>query len=180
MQTHHQISANAGDEWVTEFERPYARYLLGVAVVAFASVALALGLQHFADMQPCAWCTFQRLLYLVVGVLALAAWLSSGRASAARAISGVGAVAGLGGLAAALYQQFVAAQTADCSLGFADRVVMGMGLDRAMPWMFETRALCDEANLPLFGVPFALWSAMLFAGLTVVLAIVAFSRGPLK
>jgi len=174
------LNEDSGDDWVGDIDRPYARYLLWSGLAAFAAVAIAVGLQFYADMQPCAWCTFQRLLYLIVGAMALLAWSLSESPAAARVVAVVPLLAALGGLAAALYHQFVAADAASCALTFADRVISTLGLDRQLPWLFEARALCDEANVPLLGLPFAIWSAILFAMLATLLSITVFSRGSLK
>ena len=49
-----------------------------VAALAFGGVAAALVSQHVYDMQPCAWCVLQRLVFIVIGLVALAglAWRS--------------------------------------------------------------------------------------------------------
>lgn len=174
------LNEDSGEDWLNDIDRPYARYLLWSGLAAFAAVGLAVGLQFYADMQPCAWCTFQRLLYLIVGAMALLAWSLSESPAAARVVSVVPLLAALGGLAAALYHQFVAADSASCALTFADKVISTLGLDQQLPWLFEARALCDEANVPLLGLPFAIWSAILFAMLATMLAITVFSRGNLK
>lgn len=174
------LNDDSTEDWVSDIDRPYARYLLWSGLAAFGAVALAVGLQFYADMQPCAWCTFQRLLYIVIGAMALLAWSLSESPAAARVVAVVPLLAALGGLAAALYHQFVAADSASCALTFADRVLSTLGLDRQLPWLFEARALCDEANVPLLGLPFAIWSAILFAMLATLLTITVFSRGSLK
>lgn len=174
------MNEDTGDDWVSDIDRPYANYLLWTGLIAFAAVVLAVGLQFYADMQPCAWCTLQRLLYLVIGAMALLAWALADSPAAARVVSVVPLFAALGGLAAALYQQFVAAESNSCDLTFADRVISTLGLDRQLPWLFEARAMCDEANMPLLGLPFAIWSAILFAMLAVLLSITVFSRGSLR
>ena len=71
-------------------------------------------------------------------------------------------MAALGGLWAALHQQFVASQSQSCAFTFADRTLMKLRLDESLPWLFEATASCSEANVPLLGLPFALWSAALF------------------
>ena len=174
------FNEDVSEDWISDIDRPYAKYLLWSGLAAFAAVGLAVGLQFFADMQPCAWCTFQRLLYLIIGAMALLAWSLAESPAAARLVAVVPLLAALGGLVAALYHQFVAADSASCDLTFADRVLSTLGLDRQLPWLFEARALCDEANLPLLGLPFAIWSAILFAMLATLLTITVFSRGSLR
>ncbi len=148
-----------------------ASLLLASAVLALASVVVALVLQHGFGMQPCAWCTFQRLIFLVVGALALAGWFAAGRSRAAgSALAALTAVAALGGVWAALHQQFVASKAQSCAFTFAERMLMRLRLDEGLPWLFEPTASCAEANVPLLGLPFALWSAALFVLLALLSA----------
>ena len=166
--------------WQSGLERPYGKYALWTGFLAFAGVGLALVLQHMSGMEPCAWCTFQRLLFIVLGALAIASWLMAGTPVIARVLSALAALTGIGGIAAALYQHFVAAPSGSSALTFADQVINGLRLNEIMPWLFEATAMCDEANVPMLGVPFAFWSAMLFLILTLVLLIVTFSKGAMR
>ncbi|RPH59071.1 MAG: disulfide bond formation protein B [Burkholderiales bacterium] len=144
--------------------------LLLCAVLAVGSVGVALVLQHFFDMAPCAWCTFQRLIYLLVGGLALAGWLARRSRATGVSMSALAVVAAAGGLWAALHQHLVASQSESCVFTFADRTLMALRLDESLPWLFEPTASCSEANAPLLGLPFALWSAALFALLALLAA----------
>ncbi len=143
--------------------------LLFGAALAVGAVGIALVLQHRFGIEPCAWCTFQRLLFLLFGAFAALGWLVRRSRGALAGASVLAAVAALGGLWAALHQQFVAAQSLSCAFTFADRALMKLRLDETLPWLFEATASCRDANAPLLGIPFALWSATLF----VVLALLA-------
>lgn len=144
-----------------------APFMPVVAVLAIGSVGVALVSQHVFDMQPCAWCTFQRLIYLLIGAVALLATVRqvSGRGQRRRvsALALVSVVLALAGLVSALYQHFVAARSDSCALTFADKVIKGLSLDTWAPWLFKATAFCHEANIDLWRVPYALWSALLFA-----------------
>src|SRR5690606_15365752 len=154
------------------------RFLLWLAFgLSWGGVAIALVLQHGFDMQPCAWCTVQRGVYLVVGALALLA-LVAPASIAGSLLAALAAVFALAGLAAAGYQHFVAAKSNACGFSWADRVIYDARLDESMPWLFKATASCSDANLPLFGVPFAVWSAALFVLLFVILLRVALQRSP--
>ena len=141
--------------------------LLACAVFALAAVGIALVLQHVFDMRPCAWCTLQRLVYLVVAAFALLGWALGARVGVVRGFALLAALASFAGLAAALQQQFVAAKTASCAFTFADRMLMQLRLDEMAPWLFFADASCSEANVPLLGVPFAVWSATAFVLLAI-------------
>ena len=141
-------------------------------LACFVVVGLALVLQHAFNIKPCPWCTFQRLFFLVAGLLLLiAARLVMGHHPKLKAGVVFALLAGLcsaGGLWAALHMQFVAAAQDSCDLTFADRVMMATHLDKWLPWLFKANASCSEGNVALLGVPFAVWAAVAFGLLLVV------------
>ena len=151
-----------------------------VAALGFGGVALAVYLQFVHDMRPCAWCTFQRLIFIVLGALALLAALVRGVRPLFALVGALVLLAAGGGFGTALYQHFVAAKAESCTWTWAERFLMNNGFDARWPWLFEPTANCAEANLPLLGVPFAFWSAALFAILGVLAALslrAAFNAG---
>jgi disulfide bond formation protein DsbB len=142
--------------------------LVGVAILAFGALCAGLVAQYQFDMQPCAWCVLQRFIYLVVGVLALVgAFFSSG---ARRGAVGLALLVALGGIAAALWQQLVAANSQSCDLTLAERIVTGLHLDRVAPQLFIAYASCADAAVNLIGVPFAVWSCVMYVILALLLA----------
>lgn len=150
--------------------------LLTTAGLACAiSVGLALVAQHRWGMQPCPWCVLQRMLFILLALLCgVAAALPS---ASRRAMSGAGLLVALGGASAALWQHFVAAQSASCALTLADRVIAATRLDTAWPDVFEVRASCAEAAVRVLGVPFEVWSLALFAVAGIVLVLSVMTPG---
>ena len=144
--------------------RPSRSVLVWMGLSAWAAVAMAWTAQHRFDMQPCPWCILQRILFLSIGALALlsACLPAAVRGAVARTAAGLMVLLALGGVAAAAYQNLYAAKSSSCALSLADRIITGLGLDRAWPDMFEVRASCAEAAVKLLGVPFELWSLGLF------------------
>lgn len=134
-----------------------------VAVRAAGAVAVAFVLQHVFGMAPCAWCTFQRVIFLAIAATALLAATLVRLKPAFVLMAGLSALLSAGGVWAALHQQFVAAKADSCVYTFADRFLLRTGLDEVFPALFEATASCADANLPLLGLPFAAWSAALFA-----------------
>ncbi|RRS05863.1 disulfide bond formation protein B [Aquabacterium soli] len=156
-------------------QSPSRKVLALLGLVCAASVAGALVAQHRFGMEPCPWCILQRLLFIVIAVLSLvAAALPS--ATARRVLAVLVVPVSAGGVAAALWQHFVAAKTASCALTLADRIVGGLGLDTRWPEVFEVRASCADAATQLLGVPFEFWSLALFAVAGVVALACALSR----
>jgi protein dithiol:quinone oxidoreductase len=133
-----------------------------VALLAFGSLAAALISQHVYDMQPCAWCVLQRLIFLAIGVFALLGLVWRG-AAGSRVSATFGLLLAVAGIAAAIWQHFVAAKSASCNLTLADRVVGATRLDQLLPDVFEARASCADAAVNLLGIPYAMWSALAFA-----------------
>ena len=144
--------------------------LLVLGQLCAGSVGLALLAQHRFDMQPCPWCILQRILFIVLSVLALVGAALPGNLGR-RVLSALSLPLALGGIAAALWQHFVAAKTSSCALTFADRVNSYFGLDTRWPEWFEVRANCSDAAVSVLGVPFEFWALALFAVATVVLSI---------
>ena len=74
----------------------------------------------------------------------------------------------LTGVAAASWQAFGPIDPAGCSLTLADRIVQSTTLDVRLPLIFSATANCDEANVPLLGIPFAVWSMLSVPVLVIV------------
>jgi protein dithiol:quinone oxidoreductase len=141
--------------------------LVIVAAVSFGAVGAALVSQHRFDMQPCPWCVLQRLLFVAIGTVALAglAW----RAWGGKRLVPFALLLLCGcGIAASLWQHFVASATASCNRTLADRIVSGLQLDALLPWVFEARANCADAAVDLLGVPYEFWSLALFVAIEAV------------
>lgn len=154
-----------------------ALLLWAVALICFGAVGLALLSQYRFDMPPCPWCTFQRLIFLVIGTLALLGALL-GSALLRSVVAGLGVLLALGGVASALWQHHVAAASVSCNLTLADRIMQSLGLYEHLPSVFAPMASCAEAAVDLLGVPYAYWSLACFAlcGLLCVQALRAPAR----
>jgi disulfide bond formation protein DsbB len=141
-----------------------SKVLLGIAGASLAAVGFALVGQHGFDMQPCPWCALQRLIYVTIAIVALAglAWRS---AAAARALPLLLLLLCSFGIAAALWQHFVAAASDSCNLTLADRVLSTLQLDALLPAVFQPRASCADAAVNVLGVPFEFWSVAMFASI---------------
>jgi disulfide bond formation protein DsbB len=154
----------------SRFERatPH-RLMLLIGVMALAGVAAALVSQYAFDMQPCPWCILQRLIFVVLGVVALGAAFVRPPAWR-RALAGAVLLLSVLGIAAAAYQNVVASKSVSCNLTLADRIVNMLHVEALAPWLFQIRASCADAAVSLLGVPYELWSLALFA-LTGLLAL---------
>lgn len=140
-----------------------------ISGLCVAGVGIALLSQHVFDMQPCAWCVFQRLIYLVLAVVAALAASTQGLIP--RLVCAmVGLSLTIAGVLAAWFQAQVASQSFSCAQTLADLLMTQTGLETAMPALFGIYASCMDARVKLFGLEYAYWSLLLFVLLGLLVA----------
>lgn len=142
--------------------QPDQRAQLYIASISLLAVLVALISQHVYDMQPCAWCVTQRMLYLLIAAIGLIG--SRGQATRKRNAVSLALIltVALAGMTAAIYQAQVAAQSFSCAQSFADQLMTKTGLESTLPWLFGIYASCMDARITLFGIEYAYWSLALF------------------
>lgn len=147
-----------------------------VALASLAAVGAALVAQHGFGMLPCPWCILQRVVFLAIALVAVVGWLSPARGVTLGATLGVLLLGGAG-IAAAVFQHQVAAKDSTCAFTFADRFLNVTGLEAAVPWLFQVTATCmDAARATLLGLPFEVWSGLLFALLVLTALLLLWHR----
>jgi disulfide bond formation protein DsbB len=144
-------------------------------LLSLGALGAALVSQHMFGMQPCPWCVLQRLIFLLLALASLLGllWRS---VLGLRVTAGIGIVLAALGIAAALWQHVVAAQSASCRLTLADRIVSGLQLDALLPPVFAATASCADAAVQLFGLPYEYWSLGLYGVLGIALAMALLQR----
>lgn len=143
-----------------------ARLLAGIAVASFAAVAIALIAQHGFGVKPCPWCVMQRGIFLLIGAVAALGWLIKGSVRRVSLIALL--LLAAAGIAAAVFQHEVAAQMESCAMTLADRVIGTLGLEERLPYVFMVTASCAEAAAyRLLGLPYEIWSGLLYAAVFV-------------
>jgi len=140
----------------------WRRGMLGIAAACVVAVGGALLAQYAFDMQPCPWCILQRLIYLALALVCVAAALPDARGPR-RVLGGLAFVLAGCGVAAALWQHVVAAKQFSCSLTLADNIITALRLESLLPSLFQVTATCADAAVSVLGVPFEYWSLLLFA-----------------
>ena len=136
--------------------------LLAAFVVSLVAVGAALVSQHVYDMQPCPWCVLQRVIFVAIAAAALPGLLIR-QPWARRTSSVLMGLLAICGMAAALWQHFVAASSTSCNLTLADRIVGGLGLDGLWPEVFAAYASCADAAVKLAGISYEFYSLALYA-----------------
>ena len=139
-----------------------------IGLVSLGAVGLAAIAQYVFNMQPCPWCVLQRLIYIVIGVLALVGAVLPGVLR--RLFTGLALLGALWGIGTALYQQLHAVNEQSCDLSMAERFIAWLGLDQLLPQLFVAYASCADAAVSVLGIPFAVWSCLMFAVLALLLA----------
>ena len=146
-----------------------------IALLSFGAVGIALYTQHRLDMQPCPWCVLQRLVFVAIGAWALLGALLPARLWRQLVTIVVSLLAACG-MAAALWQHFVAKASASCNLTFADKVMNATGLNERFPEVFAAYASCADAAVSMAGIPYEFYSLALFV-LVDAIALMSFIRG---
>jgi len=130
------------------------------ATLAIASVLLTVWL----DLQPCHLCIFQRLLFMIIAVLAMIAALTPPLVSRIAAIAvAVGAAAGAW---TAAYQTWLQAQppgSVSCiggELGPVERLVEWLG--QLSPSLFLATGFCEDESLVILGLSIVHWALISF------------------
>ena len=147
-----------------------------IAFICLASVVFALFSQHVLGMLPCAWCVFQRLIFIAIAIVCLLVNFS-GSVVYQKVLALIAAALSVGGIIAAWYQYSVASVSFSCDMTFADVFMSRQtGLDAAVPWLFGIYATCMDAAVDLFGVEYAVWALLLFAAIFIVLILSLFRK----
>lgn len=138
------------------------------SLLAAGCIALVVGsfvLTDWFNLHPCHLCIFQRLLFMILGVLfLLAAWLSPRAATAWPGTLSLPIAAT--GIAVAIYQSWLQLQPAgsiSCmggEPGLIEQVVEWLG--QIQPDLFLATGFCEEAELSILGLSLANWSLVSF------------------
>jgi protein dithiol:quinone oxidoreductase len=141
---------------------------IGLALACTIAVLASLTMTTWFSLDPCHLCIFQRLLFMILVLLAVAAAAPSGR-SAARPVFGVlfAAVAAIGAGTAA-YQSWLQAQTASsvsCVGGEPGPIeLLVEWLGQQAPSLFLATGFCDDPAVVILGLSLANWALVAFGG----------------
>ncbi len=140
---------------------------LMLATGSAALVVASLVLTAWLDLHPCHLCIFQRLLFMLIALLALGAGLSRG---GLRLVAGIlVALAAAGGTATAAYQSWLQAQppgSVSCIGGqpsLIERLVEWLG--QQVPALFLATGFCEEEELVILGLSLANWALVSFVAI---------------
>ena len=148
-------------------------------VVCAGLIGIALGLQHFRNLEPCPLCMIQRLFFVAIGAVFLVAALVGPKGFGARVLGGLALLLALGGAAFAtrhVWLQWRPPESESCS---ADLFTM---FDRLPFFAVIRKALdatgdCARVDWTLLGLSIAEWSLLWFVALA-ILSLVYVTRRP--
>lgn len=145
---------------------PVRAWFATLALGTLGLVAFGMELQQLFRLAPCPLCIFQRVLYIVIGLVALAGvLLPGGRLLWSALIAALAA----GGVAVAGYQTWMQAfphLATEC--GYSDpnlieRLVDWLGMQ--WPSLFLATGFCTSREWEFLGLSMANWSLLVFAGI---------------
>lgn len=157
-------------------EIPVRAWFATLALGTLGLVVVGMELQQLFRLAPCPLCIFQRVLYIVIGLVAMAGvLLPGGRLLWSALIAALAA----GGVAVAGYQTWMQAfphLATEC--GYSDpnlieRLVDWLGMQ--WPSLFLATGFCTSREWEFLGLSMANWSVLVFAGI-VVYAVLLFRR----
>ena len=151
------------------------------AATGLAALGLVVGgvfLAQTMNLAACPLCVLQRMLYLLLALEAIAAWLLAGATTARRAAALVMAATTLTGVWIAAYQTWL------------QRFAKGVSCTADQPWweqfvnwagsqwplLFEASGLCSEAGWKFLGLSIAEWSLIAFTSMTIAMLIALLRR----
>ena len=135
--------------------------LLALAASGLTLAGWSIG--ELMQLQPCPLCIFQRLLYLLIAMVALLGALLPG---GLRLWSGLLGLTAAGGLATAAYQswlQHFPETSMECGFGeptLIEQIVDWFGV--RWPAMFMATGFCSSQDWVLLGLSMADWSVLCF------------------
>lgn len=144
-------------------------------LMAVGLVAGGVVLAQTMNLAACPLCVLQRMLYLLLGLEAIAAWLLAGSARSGalprRTAASIMAATAATGAGIAAYQTWL------------QRFAKGVSCTADQPWweqfvnwagsqwplLFEASGLCSEAGWKFLGLSIAEWSLVAFTSMTIAM-----------
>ena len=145
---------------------PVRAWFATLSLGCFGLVAIGMDLQTIFRLAPCPLCIFQRLLYLVIGALALLGFLWPRMRVAWAGL--IGLLALLGGSVAAYqtWMQIFPELATECSYvdpNAIERLVDWLGM--TWPSMFMATGFCTSLEWVFLHLSMANWSLVIFTGI---------------
>ncbi|UCV21896.1 disulfide bond formation protein B [Ferribacterium limneticum] len=142
-------------------------------------VAVGMELQTLLRLAPCPLCIFQRLLYIVIGIVGLLGFIWPAGRMLWVALAGALAVLGFGVASYQTWMQAFPHLAPECSFtdpNIIERLVDWLGME--WPSMFLATGFCTSRDWEFLGLSMANWSVLVFAGIVVYAALLFRQKQP--
>ena len=153
-------------------------YLLGF-VVSFGVVGLALYLQQLHNLEPCPLCIFQRIAFMVLGLLFLLAALQYPQAGGRKIYGLLQFVAAAVGAGIAARHVWIQANPdlvmSECGAGMG-YMFDNFPLSHALSWVFKGTGECSTIDWTLFGLTIPQLSLIAFVLLALYALLLAVQK----
>lgn len=140
---------------------------LALFILTCVSMATALYLQHFQQLEPCPLCIFQRVAVIAVGATALLAAIHNPHVLGRRIYAGFTLLAAIGGIVVAgrhvWLQHLPADEVPSCGPGL-DYWMETFPLQEVIQKVFRGSGECAKVDWTLLGVSLPEWTLVMFVG----------------
>ena len=154
-----------------------ARVFTAVFFVCLALLGYSLTLQHLDGLDPCPWCVVQRLGFIAVALVALAAALHRPGSVGTAIYSVFGGLVAAGGVAAASYHMYIQSDPARamaCAGSPVERFLDASRLGNIFPPLLQYDGLCTPKPWKFLTLSIPEWSLGWFVILLVTFIVTPF------
>ena len=130
-----------------------------------AVLGVALYLQHAYNLDPCPWCIVQRMIFILIGMIALTGALHRPHAFGVTAYATVIGLLSMSGIAAATYHIYLQsdpARAAKCAGSMVERLLDLTGLGSIIPPLFQYDGPCTLKPWAMLGLSIPEWSLVAY------------------
>ena len=138
--------------------------LAGIFVACAALLGFGLYLQHVVGLEPCPMCILQRVAFVAVGVVALAAAIHGPKPTGARVYSGFVVLFALAGAAVAARHSWLQRNPppiASCGAEL-EFLLDNFPLAQALPKIFGGTGECSKVSWKFLGISIPEWALLWF------------------
>ncbi len=141
-----------------------------IFLLCLSLLGYGLYVQHVLNLDPCPWCIVQRLFYIVIALLALAAGLHRPDKGGTIAYAGFGVLFAAGGAAAAGYHLYIQSdheRALECMGGWLERALDASKVGKIIPPLLQYDGSCVLKPWDFLGLSIPAWSLIWFSVLLV-------------
>lgn len=156
------------------------RWLFGsIAFVSAVLIGVALYFEHVMGMEPCPLCVLQRIVVIIIGVIALFAATHNPGRWGLRVYAGMLFIFSVAGAAIAgrhvWLQNLPKDQVPECGPGL-DYIMEVFSVFDALSFILKGSGECAEASWAFLGLTIPGWTLVIFTGFVIISIYLLFSK----